>query len=82
MSEKQVIINVSAKDFIVKCSEEFAHYLENDIALISNGTQRMELKTLVDAFVKKSYDSYILEKDLKKLIKTINEEVSFDKPVK
>ncbi|EOH6611774.1 hypothetical protein ACMCP3_000637, partial [Campylobacter jejuni] len=36
---KQVIVNVNAKDFIVKCSEEFANFLEDDIALISGGTK-------------------------------------------
>ncbi|EDO8597609.1 hypothetical protein ACSGY6_000347 [Campylobacter jejuni] len=73
---KQVIVNVNAKDFIVKCSEEFANFLEDDIALISGGTKKIELKRFVDAFVKKSYENYILERELKKLIKAINEELS------
>ncbi|MFY4755536.1 hypothetical protein ACOTV8_05580 [Campylobacter jejuni] len=72
---KQVIVNVNAKDFIVKCSEEFANFLEDDIALISSGTKKIELKRFVDAFVKKSYENYILERELKKLIKAINEEL-------
>ncbi|EJP1653485.1 hypothetical protein NU250_000467 [Campylobacter coli] len=72
---KQIIINVSAKDFIVKCSGEFANFLEDDIALISGGTKKIELKRFVDAFVKKSYENYILERELKKLIKAINEEL-------
>ncbi|EHT5389192.1 hypothetical protein KYA03_000060 [Campylobacter jejuni] len=72
---KQVIVNVNAKDFIVKCSEEFANFLEDDIALISGGTKKIELKCFVDAFVKKSYENYILERELKKLIKAINEEL-------
>lgn len=71
---KQVIINVSAKDFIVKCSGEWV-ILEDDIALISGGTKKIELKRFVDAFVKKSYENYILERELKKLIKAINEEL-------
>ncbi|EAI9893846.1 TPA: hypothetical protein SAT82_000413 [Campylobacter jejuni] len=72
---KQVIVNVNAKDFIVKCSEEFANFLEDDIALISGGTKKIELKRFVDAFIKKSYENYILERELKKLIKAINEEL-------
>lgn len=72
---KQVIVNVNAKDFIVKCSEEFANFLEDDIALISGGTKKIELKRFVDAFVKRSYENYILERELKKLIKAINEEL-------
>ncbi|ECP7275336.1 hypothetical protein FU701_04585 [Campylobacter jejuni] len=76
---KQVIVNVNAKDFIVKCSEEFANFLEDDIALISGGTKKIELKRFVDAFVKKSYENYILERELKKLIKAINEELPTNK---
>ncbi|MFK0406144.1 hypothetical protein ACISLQ_02735 [Campylobacter jejuni] len=72
---KQVIVNVNAKDFIVKCSEEFANFLEDDIALISGGNKKIELKRFVDEFVKKSYENYILERELKKLIKAINEEL-------
>lgn len=49
--------------------------LEDDIALISGGTKKIELKRFVDAFVKKSYENYILERELKKLIKAINEEL-------
>ena len=72
---KQVIINVSAKDFIVKCGGDFAKYLETDIDLISNGTKKIELKLFVDSFVKKSYENYILQKEIKKLVKTLNEEL-------
>lgn len=75
---KQVVINVSAKDFIVKCSEEFANFLDDDIALLSAGTKKVELKRFVDAYVKKTYENYILQKELKKLIKNINENVKTD----
>lgn len=74
-SEKQVVINVSAKDFIIRCGNEFAEYLESDIDLMSKGTKKIELKQLVDAFVKKSYEHYILQKELKKLLKTIDDEL-------
>ncbi|MBS4234930.1 hypothetical protein [Campylobacter vulpis] len=73
---KQVIINISAKDFVIKCSDEFADFLEDDIALLSNGTKKMELKSFVDAFVKKSYQNYTLQKKLQKLIKTMNENIN------
>ncbi|NDJ26568.1 hypothetical protein DMB95_01150 [Campylobacter sp. MIT 12-8780] len=70
---KEVIVNVSAKDFTVRCGEDFANYLETDIDLVSNGTKKIELKQFVNAFVKKSYDYYMLQKELNKLLKTINE---------
>ncbi|MBK1964654.1 hypothetical protein JG677_07000 [Campylobacter sp. TTU-622] len=72
---RRVIINVSAKDFGIRCSEEFANFLEDEIALISGGTKKIELTRFVDAFVKKSYENYITQRELKKLIKTIDEEL-------
>ena len=48
---KQVIINVSAKDFNIKCSEEFADFIEADIDLISKGSKKIELKQLVESYI-------------------------------
>lgn len=73
---KEVIINVNAKDFMVKCNAEFASQLEADIDLLSYGTKKIELKNLVDNFVKKSYENYTLKKELEKLLKNINKELS------
>ncbi|TQR30652.1 hypothetical protein DMB92_07490 [Campylobacter sp. MIT 99-7217] len=74
-NEKQVVINVNAKDFIVRCSEEFAEVLEDDIALISGGTKKIELKSLIKAFVEKSHRNYLLEKEINKLVRTLNKEL-------
>jgi len=72
---KQVIINVSAKDFNIKCSEEFADFIEADIDLISKGSKKIELKQLVESYIKRSYDYYTLQKELKKLLTTLNNEL-------
>lgn len=72
---KQVIINVSAKDFNIKCGEEFADFLEIEIDLISGGTKKIELKQLVESYVKRSYDYYTLQKELKRLLSTLNKEL-------
>lgn len=74
-NEKRVTINVSAKEFNVKCGLDFAEFLESDIDLLSNGTKKIELKQLVAAYVKKSYENYILQRDIKKLLEKVSEEV-------
>lgn len=60
---------------LLNAVENLQIFLEDDIALISGGIKKIELKRFVDAFVKKSYENYILERELKKLIKAINEEL-------
>lgn len=60
---------------LLSAVKNLQNFLEDDIALISGGTKKIELKRFVDAFVKKSYENYILERELKKLIKAINEEL-------
>lgn len=72
----QVVLNVQAKDFVIKCGKDFAKVLESEIALISNGSNKLELATLVNAFVKLSFDNYRLQKELKKLANSINNELT------
>ena len=69
---RQVVINVSARDFTIKCSDDFANFLEDDISLISGGTNKIELKNFVNAFVQKSHENYILKRDMKRLVNTID----------
>ncbi|HEC1793434.1 TPA: hypothetical protein R1740_000054 [Campylobacter lari] len=74
-NQRKVTINVYAKDFVVTCSNEFANHLEDEIALISGGTGKIELANFINTFVKLSYENYILKKELNKLINTIDEEI-------
>lgn len=78
-SLRQVVINVSARDFTIKCSEDFANFLEDDIALISGGTNKIELKNFVNAFIQKSHENYILKRDMKKLVKVVDEKLQAKK---
>lgn len=63
----QVVLNVQAKDFVVKCGEDFARVLNDEIALLSGGTGKLELASFVNAFVKLSYDNYRYNIEIKKL---------------
>ncbi|AJC94463.1 hypothetical protein FVD15_00400 [Campylobacter volucris] len=74
-NQRKVTINVYAKDFVVTCSNEFANHLEDEIALISGGTGKIELANFINAFVKLSYENYIVKKELNKIITTIDKEI-------
>lgn len=74
---KEVIINVSAKDFVVRCADDFAQFLESDIDLLSKGSKKIELKEFVNSYIAKSYEQYKIHKQLEKIIKTINAERPF-----
>lgn len=62
--KKELILNVHAKDFMITCDEDLARYLKSQIDELSGGTGKMELKTLVDAYLKLSCEKY---KNIKKL---------------
>lgn len=70
---RKVVINVSAKDFEVKCSQDFAEFLQADIALLSGGTNKVELKKFVVAYVTKSYEHYKFTKQIDKLTEKLIE---------
>lgn len=74
-NQRKVTINVYAKDFVVTCSNEFANHLEDEIAFISGGNGKIELANFINAFVKLSYENYILKKELNKIINVIDEEL-------
>lgn len=74
---REVIINVSAKDFVIRCADDFANFLEVDIDLLSKGTKKIELKEFVNSYIAKSYEQYKIHKQIDKIIKTINAERPF-----
>lgn len=74
---REVVINVSAKDFVIRCADDFAKFLEVDIDLLSKGTKKIELKEFVNSYIAKSYEQYKIHKQIDKIIKTINSERPF-----
>ncbi len=74
---REVIINVNAKDFVIRCADDFASFLEGDIDLLSKGSKKIELKEFVNSYIAKSYEQYKTRKELVKIIKTIDEEPPF-----
>ncbi len=69
---REVIINVNAKDFVIRCADDFASFLEADIDLLSKGSKKIELKEFVNSYIAKSYEQYKLHKQMSKNIKTID----------
>lgn len=74
---REVIINVAAKDFVIRCADDFAKFLEVDIDLLSKGSKKIELKEFVNSYIAKSYEQYKIHKQIDKIIKTINAERPF-----
>lgn len=74
---REVIINVNAKDFVIRCADDFASFLETDIDLLSKGSKKIELKEFVNSYIAKSYEQYKIHKQVDKIIKTINAERPF-----
>lgn len=69
---KEITLNVNAKDFLIRCAQDFAEFLEADIDLLSNGSKKIELKEFVNSYITKSYELFKIQKQLNKLIKTLN----------
>ena len=74
---REVIINVSAKDFVIKCSDYYANIYEADIDLISRGSKKIELKDFIQSYVAKSYENYEIRRQIDELIKTLNTQTHF-----
>ncbi|MDD3324780.1 MAG: hypothetical protein PHN38_06635 [Sulfurospirillaceae bacterium] len=64
----KITVCVGGKDFDIKLEGEFALKFESDFKEIFKEKKSLEPKELLMAFVQKSYDNFLLETDIKKLI--------------
>ena len=67
MKEEKVVLNVHAKDFLITCSPEFAGFLRAEIDRLSQGSGKIELRELVDAYLSNTYEILSLHKKLASL---------------
>lgn len=72
---REVIINVNAKDFVIRCADDFASFLEADIDMLSKGSKKIELKEFVNSYISKAYEQYKSYKQMSKIIKTIDDTI-------
>lgn len=70
--KRELVLNVHAKDFMITCDEDLARYLKAQIDELSGGTGKIDLKTLVDAYLKLSCEKYKNAKKLDNLEAKLN----------
>ena len=61
---KKLTVSIAAKRYDISVSDEFAEVFEKELekTFIKDGNN--DIKTLLGAYVKKSYEKYLLEKEI------------------
>ena len=63
---KKLTVSIAAKRYDISVSEEFACVFEKEIEeTFTKGNN--DIKTLLSAYVKKSYEKFLLEKEISKI---------------
>jgi hypothetical protein len=68
MSQK-IGLYIGGRRFDVDVDDEFATYLDEQIKKDFNKDGNNDVKSLVQAYVRKNYELYIQDKEMKKMIK-------------
>jgi len=66
---KKVTLKIGGSEFNINLDATFATSLESELSKFSQ--QDNDIKTLLHAYIQKSYDHYTMEKELEELIKKI-----------
>jgi len=66
---KKIGLHIGGRRFDVDVSDEFASYLQKSMAQDFNIEGNNELKLVLQAYVRKAHEIYLLEKDIEKLLK-------------
>jgi len=70
---KKLTISIAAKRYDISVSEEFAKEFEKEIEeTFIKGNN--DIKTLLSAYVKKSYEKFLLEKEIDNINKRLTKE--------
>jgi len=68
---KKIGLYIGGRRFDVEVDDEFAKYLEEQMLKDFNIEGNNELKTVMQAYVRKTYELYQQDKDVVKIIKKI-----------
>jgi len=68
---KRISLNIGGRTFDVDVDEQFAVFLEHQIAKDFNVDGKNDLKILLQAYVRKSHELYIQEQEIGNIIKKI-----------
>ncbi|WP_297574761.1 hypothetical protein [uncultured Campylobacter sp.] len=62
-----------SKSYKIRLDDNFAEYFKEELAIIVDRNNFLDAKDLLNAYVKKSYESFMQAKELEKLIAQIKE---------
>jgi len=70
---KKIGLNIAGRRFDVDVEERFANYLEKQMALDFNVDGNNDLKLLLQGYVRKNYELFTQEQEMKKIVKTLEQ---------
>ena len=65
---KKIGLHIGGRRFDVDVSDEFSPYLQESMAKDFNIDGHNELKLVLQAYVRKTHEIYLLEKDMQKIL--------------
>lgn len=68
---KKIGLYIGGRRFDVEVDDEFAYFLEDQMAKDFNIEGNNELKTVMQAYVRKNYELYKQDKEVKKILQKI-----------
>ncbi|NOQ31581.1 MAG: hypothetical protein GQ570_10715 [Helicobacteraceae bacterium] len=68
---KKISLLIGGKNFDIDVEEQFANFLEFQMAKDFNAEGNTEIKQLLQAYVRKNYELFSQDVDLKKLIQKL-----------
>ena len=71
MTTKKITLTINGSRFDIDVEAKFAEYLEDQMAKELNPEGNNSFKTLLQAYVRKNYELYELEKEMQLLIERL-----------
>ncbi len=68
---KKISLNIAGRNFDIDVDEQFATFVEHQIAKDFRGEGKNDLKVLVQAYVGKTYELYTQEQKIEKILKKL-----------
>ncbi len=68
---KKLGLNIGGRRFDVDVEDEFASFLEHEMSKDFNIDGNNDLKTLLQAYVRKSHELFVQEKKMQEIVKKI-----------
>ena len=69
---KRLGLQIGGRRFDVDVADDFAPYLENEMKKDFNIDGNNELKLILQSYMRKTYEIYVMEEDMQKLLKKLD----------